>query len=67
LVTIAALATFTAITSFGITRYRIAVDVMLPILAAVTLAEFYVWIRGRHGAAAPTDDGVEAKVLAHSN
>jgi peptidoglycan/LPS O-acetylase OafA/YrhL len=36
---IAALATFTAITSFGITRYRIAVDVMLPLLAAVAVVE----------------------------
>ncbi len=38
-IAIAALATFTAITSFGITRYRIAVDVMLPMLAAVVIAE----------------------------
>ncbi|HEY1739181.1 MAG TPA: acyltransferase [Acidimicrobiia bacterium] len=35
---IAALATFTAMTSFGITRYRVPVDVMLPVLAAVTIA-----------------------------
>ncbi len=35
--TIAGLATFTAVTSFGITRYRIPVDVVLPILAAVAL------------------------------
>lgn len=30
-----ALASFTAITSFGITRYRVPVDVVLPIVAAV--------------------------------
>jgi hypothetical protein len=35
---IAALASFTAMTSFGITRYRVPVDVMLPVLAAVTVA-----------------------------
>ncbi len=34
---IAALATFTAMTSFGITRYRVPVDVMLPVLAAFAL------------------------------
>ncbi len=41
---IAALVTFTAITAFGITRYRIPVDVFLPVTAAIPLAAAWKWL-----------------------
>ena len=43
---LAGLVTFTAITSFGITRYRIPVDVCLAILAAVPVARALEWFAG---------------------
>ncbi len=39
--------TFTAAVSFGITRYRIALDVGLTVLAGIALTALYQWFRER--------------------
>ncbi len=43
-VALAGLVTVTAVTSFGVTRYRVPVDVCLPMLAAVTIGVGYQWL-----------------------
>jgi hypothetical protein len=54
--------TFTVATSFGITRYRAPVDVVMPVLAAVAIDA--MWRRSRRAATdAPTPDTVDHEAL----
>jgi hypothetical protein len=52
---IAGTITFTAATTFGITRYRAPVDAMLPVLAGVAFfAALDAWKRSRRSAPSTT-------------
>ena len=60
-VAIGATITFTAATTFGITRYRAPVDAMMPVLAAVAFfAAFDAWKARRGGARGRAGGGTRA-------
>jgi 4-amino-4-deoxy-L-arabinose transferase-like glycosyltransferase len=51
-VAIAGTVTFTAATTFGITRYRVPIDAMLPVLAGVAVFTAIDWFKARQPGAA---------------
>lgn len=58
-VALALMATFTAAVSFGITRYRVGLDVGLAVLGGVALDAAWRWWRGKHAAPADSETAAE--------